>query len=155
VPFCNIGDSRRLEDMMISIQNKVHAAGRRLAGLLVLGVMVGGVVPAALAEPADLKSLAEKPQDFLGQQVEMEGYCVKNGRSGDVLGYECTTEEGVYVDARDIEPESAKEKLAGDCAGGSCKANIEFVPHSYSTSAGIEAGKTITVFNAKTAKVRF
>jgi len=138
---------------MSSTQDKVHATGRHLASLLVLGAML--FAPAAFADPIDMKSLTEKPQDYLGQEVEMEGYCVKNGRSGDVLGYECTTEDGVYVDARDIEPEAAKEKLAGDCAGGRCRASIQFVPHSYSTSAGIEPGKTITVFNATKATVSF
>jgi hypothetical protein len=131
----------------------MHRMTRRLVGVAVCGTAV--LSPLALAASTSLQELASKPQDYLGQEVEMEGYCVKNGRSGDVIGYECTSEDGVYVDADDIEPEAAKEKLAGDCAGGSCKATIQFVPHSYSISAAIEPGKTVTVFNADKAKVSF
>lgn len=109
----------------------------------------------ALAEPTDMKDLAKNPQAFLGEEVVLEGHCVKGGRSGDVLGYECTTEDGIYVDADDIEPEDAKAKLAGDCAGGSCRATVEFVPHSYTTSGVIEPGKDVTVFNAEKAKLSF
>lgn len=131
----------------------MHRVNGQLAALLVAGFAFAA--PTALAEPTDMKDLAKNPQDFLGQEVEMQGYCVKGGRSGDVLGYECTTEDGVYVDADDIEPEEAKEKLAGECAGGNCKSIVQFVPHSYTTSGVIEPGKSVTVFNAEKAKVRF
>jgi hypothetical protein len=138
---------------MSSTQDEIRAIGRALASLFVLAVMA--LSPAAFAEPTDLKDLVSKPQAYLGQEVEIEGYCVKNGRSGDVLGYECTTKEGVYVDADDIEPEAAKEKLAGSCAGGSCVATIRFTPHSYTTSAVIEPDKDVVVFNADKAQVSF
>ena len=131
----------------------MHRVNGHLAALLFAGLAVAA--PAALAEPTDLKDLAKNPQDFLGQEVEMEGYCVKGGRSGDVLGYECTTEQGVYVDVDDIEPEDAKEKLSGECAGGNCKTTVRFVPHSYTTSGVIEPDKSVVVFNAEKAKVSF
>lgn len=128
----------------------------RVHGFFAASLVAGFALAApALAEPTDIKNLAKNPQDFLGQEVVLEGYCVKGGRSGDVLGYECTTEDGVYVDADDIEPDDAKEKLAGDCAGGSCRATVEFVPHSYTTSGVIEPGKNVTVFNSEKAKVSF
>ena len=126
---------------------------RPLATVLALAALL--LSPAALAQPTDLSDLAKNPQDYLGQEVEIEGACVKGGRSGDVLGYECTTEDGVYVDADDIEPEDAKDKLGGDCAGGSCKATIQFVPHSYTTSGAIEPDRSVVVFNAEKAKVSF
>ena len=131
----------------------MHRVTGYLAAVLVLGFAFAA--RPALAEPTDMNELAKNPQSFLGQEVEMEGYCVKGGRSGDVLGYECTTEDGVYVDVDDIEPEDAKEKLAGDCAGAGCKTTVQFVPHSFTTSGAIEAGKSVTVFNAKKAKVSF
>lgn len=131
----------------------MHRATGRLTVLLIAGFVLAA--PAALAEPTDMKDLAKNPQDFLGQEVEMQGYCVKGGRSGDVLGYECTTTDGVYVDADDIEPEEAKQKLSGECAGGKCKSTVQFVPHSYTTSGVIEPGKSVTVFNAEKAKVSF
>jgi hypothetical protein len=124
-----------------------------LAAFLLAGLAFAG--SAAFAEATDMETLVKKPQDFLGQEVEIEAYCVKGGRSGDVLGYECTTTEGVYVDADDIEPEDAKNKLAGDCAGGSCKTKVKFIPHSYTTSGVIEPGKSVTVFNADKATVSF
>jgi len=131
----------------------MHRVNGRLAAFLIAGLALAA--PAAFAESTDMQDLAKNPQNFLGQTVEMEGYCVKGGRSGDVLGYECTTEDGVYVDADDIEPEDAKEKLSGECAGGSCKTTVEFVPHSFTTSGAIEPGKSVTVFNAEKAKVSF
>lgn len=131
----------------------MHRVTSQCAALLIAACALAA--PAALAEPSDMADLAKNPQDFLGQEVVIEGYCVKGGRSGDVLGYECTTEDGVYVDADDIEPEDAKEKLSGKCAGGSCKAIVQFVPHSYTTSGVIEPGKSVTVFNAEKAKVSF
>jgi hypothetical protein len=131
----------------------MHRVTGRLAAYLLAGLALAA--PAAFAEPTDMKDLAKNPQNFLGQTVEMEGYCVKGGRAGDVLGYECTTEDGVYVDADDIEPEEAKEKLSGECAGGSCKMTVQFEPHSYTTSGVIEPGKSVTVFNAEKAKVSF
>ena len=131
----------------------MHRVNGRLAAFLIAGFAFAA--PAVLAEPTDLQEVAKSPQSFLGQEVAMEAYCVKGGRSGDVLGYECTTEEGVYVDADDIEPEDAKEKLSGECAGGSCKTTVEFVPHSFTTSGAIEPGKSVTVFNAEKAKVSF
>ena len=131
----------------------MHRVNGYLAALMISGLALAA--PTAFAEPTDMKDLAENPQDFLGQEVEMEGYCVKGGRSGDVLGYECTSEDGVYVDAGDIEPEEVKKKLSGECAGASCRAIVRFVPHSYTTSAAIEPDKSVVVFNAEKAKVSF
>ena len=59
------------------------------------------------------------------------------------------------LDRKRNDEEDAKEKLSGKCAGGSCKAIVQFVPHSYTTSGVIEPGKSVTVFNAEKAKVRF
>lgn len=109
---------------------------------------------AACAEPSDMKDLAKDPQSFLGQDVEMRGVCVKGGRGGDVLGYECTTKDGVYVNTDDIEPEDAKEKLAG-CADAGCEATLQFVPHSFTTSSVIEPDKSVVVFNTQKAKLSF
>jgi len=138
---------------MNSTQHEVHIASRYLAGLLVSGVLL--LSPAAFAGSTDLQDLAKKPEKYLGQEVEIMGVCVKHGRKGDVLGYECTTEEGVYVDARDVEPKTAKEKLDGNCDSDSCQATIRFVPHSYTTSGMVEPGKDVTIFNAKKATVSF
>ena len=126
-----------------------------LAACVIAGLTFAA--PAALAEPTDLAELTKSPQKFLGEQVEMVAFCVKGGRSGDVLGYECTTEAGVYVDVRDIEPEAAKTTLA-DCGAtqsDKCRATVQFAPHSYTTSEVIEPGKTVTVFNADKATVSF
>jgi hypothetical protein len=111
--------------------------------------------PAAFAGSTDLQDLAKKPESYLGQDVEITGVCVKHGRKGDVLGYECTTEEGVYVDARDVEPEAAKKKLDAGCDGDDCSVTIRFTPHSYSTSSMVEPGKDVTIFNAQKATVSF
>jgi hypothetical protein len=137
--------------MMSSTQHKAQTTGRCLAGLLVSGALL--LSPAAFAGSTDLQDLAKKPQSFLGQDVEMVGVCVKGGRNGDVLGYECTTEEGIYVDARDVEPETAKEKLDAGCDGDDCRVTIRFTPHSYTTSSVVEPGKDITIFNADKATV--
>jgi len=136
---------------MNATQQQVPTASRYLASLLVLGALL--LSPAAFAGSADLQDLAKKPESYLGQEVEIVGVCVKHGRKGDVLGYECTTEEGVYVDARDIEPETAKEKLDGTCDGDSCRVTIRFMPHSYTTSAVVEPGRNITIFNTEKATV--
>lgn len=130
----------------------MHRVKSLLPAFLIVGLALAAP---ALAEPTDVQTLTKNPQDFLGEEVVLEGYCLKGGRSGDVLGYECTTEDGVYVDADDIEPEDAKAKLSGDCAGGSCRVTVQFVPHSYTTSGVIEPGKDVTVFNAEKAKVSF
>lgn len=133
-------------------QGAMHRVKRYLAGLLISGTVL--MVPAAAAVSADLKEIAANPHSFLGQQVEIEGDCVKGGRKGDVIGYECTTDGGVYVDADDIEPEAAKEKL-GSCSDESCRATIRFVPHSFTTSSVIEPGKSIVVFNTDKAELSF
>lgn len=126
--------------------------GRRAA--IVIAAMVLSA-SAALAGASDMKDLAKDPQNFLGQEVEIKAFCIKGGRSGDVLGYECTTKDGVYLDTDDITPEDAKSKLADECAGGKCEATVQFVPHSFTTSGVIEPDKTVVVFNAETAKVSF
>jgi len=138
----------------------MHRVTGPLAAWLIVGFAFAApaaMAPAAMAEPSDLKDLAKNPQDYLDQEVELAGYCVKGGRSGDVLGYECTTEDGIYVNTDDIEPETAKETL-GDCGAtqnDACRATVQFVPHSYTTSGVIEPGRSIIVFNSKTAKVSF
>jgi len=125
-----------------------------------LTVLIAGLAfaaPAALAEPTDLAELTKSPQKFLGEDVEMRGYCIKGGRAGDVLGYECTTEAGVYVDAHDVEPETAKQKLA-DCGATKseeCQVTVRFAPHSYTTSGVIEPDKNVIVFNTEKATVTF
>jgi hypothetical protein len=136
---------------MNSTQHEMHTAGRYLSSLLALGVLL--LSPAAFAGATDLQELAQKPENYLGQEVEIESVCVKGGRKGDVIGYECTTAEGIYVDTHDIEPETAKGKLSGNCDGDSCRVTIRFVPHSYTTSAVVEPGKDVTIFNANKATV--
>lgn len=131
----------------------MHRVNGHLALCLIVGLAFA--VTAARAEPTDMNELAENPQDLLGQDVEMKGVCVKGGRDGDVLGYECRTTNGVYVQADDIEPEEAKEKLEGDCAEGSCEVSVQFAPHSYTTSSAIEPDKSVVIYNAAKAKVSF
>jgi hypothetical protein len=131
----------------------------RVFGSLAAGLVAGFAfaATAAMAEPSDLKDLAKNPQEYLDQEVEIVGFCVKGGRSGDVLGYECTTDAGIYVDADEIEPETAKETF-GDCGlsqDDACRATIQFVPHSFTTSGVIEPGKSVIVFNSKNAKISF
>lgn len=126
--------------------------GRR-AAFLVAGVGLFACVTQVQA--SELADLIKSPQKYLGQQVEMKAHCTKGGRSGDVLGYECTTKGGVYLDTDDITPDEAKEKFADDCAGGKCEATVTFEPHSYSVSGVIEPDKEVVIFNAKTAKVSF
>lgn len=128
----------------------------RVSILFAASLVAGFALAApALAEPTDIENLAKNPLDFLGEEIVLEADCVKGGRSGDVLGYECTTEDSVYVAADDIEPKDAKAKLARDCAGVSCRATVKFVPHSYTTSGVIEPGKDVTVFNTEKASVTF
>jgi len=136
---------------MSSTHNEARSAGRYLTCLLVLGVLL--LSPAAFAGSADLQDLAKKPEKYLGQEVEIESVCVKGGRKGDVLGYECTTEEGVYVDAGNVEPAEAKKKLDAGCDGDDCSVTIRFTPHSFTTSSMVEPGKDITIFNADKATV--
>jgi len=127
----------------------------RFAVIAIAGLALAA--PAAFAEPTDLKELAEDPQSFLDKEIELVGYCVKGGKAGDVLGYECTTDAGVYVAADDIEPEAAKKTLA-DCAAtksDECQATVKFEAYSFSTSGVIEPGKKITIFNAEKANVSF
>jgi hypothetical protein len=134
-----------------------HRVTARLAGLLLVGAAF--VSQVAMAEPDDLAKLAASPTDYLDKQVEIAGYCVKGGVKGDVLGYECTTEGGIYVDTDEIEPASAKEKLDASCNGekqdAACRATIRFVPHSFTTSNVLEPDKTITIFNTKKAELSF
>ncbi|MGA9541246.1 MAG: hypothetical protein WBQ77_09400 [Methyloceanibacter sp.] len=106
-------------------------------------------------QASDIQDLVKNPQNFLGQEVEMKASCIKGGRAGDVLGYECTTKDGVYLNADDITPEEAKAKLEDDCADGKCEATLSFVPHSYTTSGVIEPDKDVVVFNSETAKINF
>ncbi|HXG79393.1 MAG TPA: hypothetical protein VNJ31_08670 [Methyloceanibacter sp.] len=114
---------------------------------------------AALAEPDDLDTLAASPQDYLGKEIEVTGYCVKGGVKGDVLGYECMTQGTVYVDTDAIEPADAEEKLNGSCKDkpqdSGCQATIRFVPHSFTTSNVLEPDRVITIFNTKKAELSF
>lgn len=107
------------------------------------------------ARASELEDLVKSPQKYLGQEVEMKAHCIKGGRSGDVLGYECTTKGGVYLNTGDVTPDDAKDKLANECAGGKCEATVTFEPHSYSVSGVIEPDREVVIFNAKTAKVSF
>jgi hypothetical protein len=136
---------------MSSTHNEAQTASRYLAGFLVSGVLL--LSTAAFAGSTDLHDLAKKPEKYLGQEVEILSVCVKGGRKGDVLGYECTTEEGIYVDARDVEPEAAKEKLDAGCDGDDCSVVIRFTPHSFTTSSMVEPGRDITIFSADKATV--
>ncbi|MGH6864702.1 MAG: hypothetical protein ACREDO_00605 [Methyloceanibacter sp.] len=120
------------------------------------------LLPAAVtAESVKVEDLASNPQSYLGKEVELVGQCSKGGAGGDVLGYECTTEETVYVDARKVEPKSVKQKFDKDCVGKaasgseSCRAIIRFVPHSFTTSTKIESGKNVVVFNTDKAEASF
>ncbi len=131
----------------------MHRVNGHLALCLIAGLAFAAT--AACAEPNDVNELSRNPQGFLGQDIEMTGACVKGGRDGDVLGYECRTANGVYVQADDIEPEEAKAKLEGDCAEGSCEVSVQFVPHSYTTSAVIEPDKSVVIYNTAKAKVSF
>lgn len=132
---------------------------RRGKRLFLLLVGIAFLSPAALAEPNDLASLESAPQDYLGKEVEVTGYCVKGGVKGDVLGYECTTEGTVYVDTDTIEPVAAKEKVEASCNGkqqdATCRATIRFVPHSFTTSNVLEPNRKITIFNTKKAELNF
>jgi hypothetical protein len=142
---------------MRSDRNKKSRLSRRLADLVILATAF--VLPAAVAAAADLKDLAAKPQDYLGKEVEVAGYCVKGGVNGDVLGYECTTEGSVYVDASNVEPAAAKQKVDESCKSkeqdATCRATIRFTPHSFTTSTKVEPNKTITIFNADKAELSF
>jgi hypothetical protein len=128
------------------------------AALLLLGI---GLSPAAAVESVKAEDLAAKPHDFLGKEVELAVHCTKGGESGDVLGYECRTDGGVYVDVRNIEPDTPKKKLDDNCAGKgtqsneSCRATIRFVPHSFTTSTKVESGKDVVIFNTLKAEARF
>lgn len=137
-------------------QNSMYGARCGIAALFALAALVSS---AALAEPDDLTKLVASPQDYLDKQIEIVGYCVKGGVKGDVLGYECTTEGTVYVDTDTIEPEAARQKIDDSCKGeqhdAACRATIRFVPHSFSTSNVLEAGKSIIIFNTKKAELSF
>ena len=126
--------------------------GRRKALLISGLVLTAGVTQ---VQASDIQALVKNPQDFLGQEVEIRATCIKGGRAGDVLGYECTTKDGVYLNADDVTPEEAKAKFEDDCADGKCEATLSFVPHSYTTSGVIEPDKDVVVFHSKTAKVNF
>jgi hypothetical protein len=140
----------------IVTQNSMHAARGALAVFFIVAALVSS---AALAEPDDLTKLVAAPHDYLDKPVEIVGYCVKGGVKGDVLGYECTTEGTVYVNAGTIEPEVARQQIDENCKGEghdpACRATIRFVPHSFSTSNVLEAGKSIIIFNTKKAELSF
>jgi hypothetical protein len=136
----------------------MHPLTRCLAAFLISSA----VLTPAVAEPADLETLAASPQNYLDKEVEIMGHCVKGGVKGDVVGYECTTEGPVYVTVDEIEPDSAKQQIDENCDGAnagddndSCRATVRFMPHSYTTSGVIEPGKDITVFNAEKAELTF
>jgi hypothetical protein len=134
----------------------MRIARSRLAGFFVLATVLASAT--AMAEPNDLAQLVASPQDYLNKEIEVVGYCVKGGVKGDVLGYECTTEGTVYVNAKTIEPAAAQAKIDEKCNGkhdDACRATIRFVPHSFSTSNVLEADKTITIFNTKKAELSF
>jgi hypothetical protein len=130
---------------------------RYIGGLLI--VSATSIFAVAAASATDLKDLTMSPLDYIGKEVEIAGYCVKGGVNGDVLGYECTTEGGVYVDTDDVEPAAAKQKVDESCKGNghdaACRATIRFTPHSFTTSTKVEADKTVTIFNADKAKLSF
>jgi hypothetical protein len=139
-------------------QYAMHCLRHCCASLFLFGI---GLSPAAAAEPVKVEDLASKPQDYLGKEVELVGHCTKGGATGDVLGYECTTDGGVYVDVRDIQPETAKKKFDDNCVGKdaatneSCRATLRFVPHSFTTSTKVETGKDIVIFNTLKAEASF
>lgn len=126
--------------------------GRRVAFFVAGMGLLAGV---SQVHASELGDIAENPQNYLEQEVEISARCIKGGKAGDVLGYECTTKAGVYLNTDDITPEEAKDKLAKDCAEGSCEVTVTFEPYSYSTSGVIEPNKDVVIFNAKTAKIAF
>jgi hypothetical protein len=140
----------------VKLRHMRDMRGARCVLTTIIGVTIAAAV--AIAEPSDLAKLASDPQSFLDKEVELSGFCVKGGLEGDVLGYECRTDGTIYVNATDMEPASAKEKLDG-CKGEkpdeSCRATIRFVPHSFTTSNVLEADKSITIFNTKKAALSF
>jgi hypothetical protein len=140
-------------------QHALHCLRHCWTTLVLLGMSLSS---AAAVESVSVEDLASKPDDYLGKEVELAGYCTKGGATGDVLDYECRTDGGVYVDVRDIEPDTAKKKLDNNCAGkgaaegnASCRATIRFVPHSFTTSTKVEPGKDIVIFNTNKAEASF
>ena len=131
----------------------MHCSKGRRTALMIAGL--GLIAWVTQVQASDIQDLVKNPQNFLGQEVEMKASCIKAGRAGDVLGYECTTKDGVYVNTDDITPEEAKAKLDDECADGKCEATLSFVPHSYTTSGVIEPDKDVVVFNSETAKINF
>ena len=57
----------------------MHRVKSLLPAFLIVGLALAAP---ALAEPTDVQTLTKNPQDFLGEEVVLEGYCVKGGRSG-------------------------------------------------------------------------
>lgn len=140
--------------------NAKRRLGRRLVGLLMSGLSL--LPAAASAGSVDWHDLAANPTNYLGKEIEVTGYCAQGGVKGDVLGYECATEGTVYVDARAVEPDTAKKKVDENCGGkdviersNECRVTLRFTPHSFTTSSMVEPDKSITIFNADKAELSF
>lgn len=138
------------------LQHRLSRAKLWLGAVLILGA--ASISPAALAEPTDLAELAASPLDHIDTEIEVSGHCLQGGADGDVLGYECTTDGPVWINATIVEPDSVRERLDGECSGkdtDDCRVTIRFVPRSYSTSSTVKPGSDITIFNTAKAELSF
>ena len=68
----------------------------------------------------------------------------------------------MYVNARAVEPDTAKNKVDENCGGkdviersSECRVTLRFTPHSFTTSSMIEPDKSVTIFNADKAELSF
>jgi hypothetical protein len=130
--------------------------------LLALGVALLVSAP-AVAKSIDWSELAKHPDRYVGQTVEVAGaYCASGGVNGDAEGYQCSTAGALYIEASDVGPSSAKQKVDEDCGGmdviersSFCRATISFVPQSFTTSTELEPGKTVTVIETDAAELKF
>jgi hypothetical protein len=116
----------------------------------------------ALAGAVKWQKLAADPAAYIGKEVEVVGYCAQGGVNGDAPGYQCATDGNLYIETPEIGPAAAKTKVDETCGGmdviersSFCRVSIDFVPSSVSTSTALEPGKTVTVINTDTAKLKF
>jgi hypothetical protein len=138
--------------------NAARPVMMRLATLLALLLLP----TAAFAGLMDWERLADDPESFIGKPVEVLGYCAEGGVTGDVDGYQCSTEGDLYIATPEIKPDFAIRKIEENCGGldvversDFCRAKISFTPQSVSTSTTLEPGKTSTIISTDIATLRF
>ena len=123
-------------------------------------VALCGLQTPAFASEVGWRELAEHPERFIGQTVELGPvYC---GNNGDKPGYMCSTAGSLFVNPKMLATGLSKNKIDKNCGGldwieksAFCRVKLRFIPTGFHTSTELEKPRTVIVIESDVATPSF